>query len=665
MAFWSKLIIQNGVPLLNPDGDFRVCGDYKVTLNRFLTDFRYPLPRIDEIFAQLQGGELFTKLDMSNAYNQLLLDEKSQLLCAWSTHIGTFKVKRLPFGVKVASAIFQKTLENLLRGIPNVVVYQDDITVTGKNFNEHIKTLKLVLTKMQSVGLKVNKKKCQFFQEKISYLGFDIDKFGLSENKDRIKNVLNAPRPTNVSELRSFIGMINHHSKFIPKYAEIMNPLYKLLQKGTEFIWSDKCQSAFQVLKTEICSDRILTHLNPDLPIVLATDACNTAVAGVLSHIQDGVNKPIAYISRALSKTERNYSTIDKEALAIIFSVIKLRQYLLGNKFTLLTDHKPLITLFGEHKGLPIMAAARMQRWAFILSGFDYNIQYIKGSSNPADHLSRIPQENSKEHTFEANSANYVNYVESQNELQLSFKDIARETRRDPILSKLSDAIHNGTVKQLTGKEFEPYKSKAIELSVEYECVLWGYRTIIPSKLRSNVLIDLHKSHLRIVKTKQLARSYVWWPKIDDEIVKIIHSCLPCLELQSNPEKSPLFPWTPADAIWSRIHIDYAGPINNFHFLVVIDSYSKWVEVFKTKDTNSHFTISKLRELFCRYGLVDTLVSDNGTQFTSHEFQHFIKMNKINHILTAPGKPSTNGQAENFVKTVKKSLYANIKEHKQ
>lgn len=651
------------VPILKPDNDLRVCGDYKVTINRFLTDFKYPLPRIEEIFASLNGGELFTKLDMSNAYNQLLLDEKSQLLCTWSTHIGTLKMKRLPFGVKVAAAIFQKTMENLLRGISNVVVYQDDITVTGKTFQEHIFNLKAVLSKIQHAGLKLNLKKCEFFKEKITFLGFKIDKTGMSKNQDRIKSIIDAPKPTNVSEIRAFIGMVNYHSKYIPDFARKMIPFYKLLKKNTKFEWSETCQNAFNNLKKELCSDTLLAHFDPKIPIVLATDASNRAVAGVLSHTyKDGSTKPIAYVSRALSNTETNYGTIEKEALAIIFCVTKLRQYLLGNKFTLQTDHKPLVTLFGENKGLPIMAAARIQRWAFILSGFDYSIQYIKGKLNYADHLSRFPHENAPSSKIESS---YVNYIESDNNLNLNFKDIARETRRDPVLAKLSDAIQLGTVNDLQGPEFQSFRSKSLELTVEYDCVLWGYRTVVPTKLRKRILEDLHQSHLGIVKTKHLARSYVWWPKIDSDIEKVVQSCMPCQELQPSPEKSPLISWTPADSVWSRIHIDYAGPINGFYLLVVIDSYSKWVEVFKTKEMTTKFTINKLRELFCRYGIVDKLVSDNGAQFTSYEFQQFMALNHINHILTAPGKPATNGQAENFVKMVKKSLNANIKAHEK
>lgn len=651
------------VPILKPNGDIRICGDYKVTINKFLMDFKYPLPRIEEIFASLEGGELFTKLDLSNAYNQLMLDEKSQLLCTWSTQIGTLKMKRLPFGVKPAAAIFQKTMENLLRGIPYVVVYQDDITISGKNFEQHIQTLKSVLNKLQSSGLKLNLRKCAFFQNEISYLGFKIDKYGLSKTDERISSILKAPEPKNISEVRAIIGMVNYYSKFVDKFAKKMSPLYQLLQKGVKFNWSKECQKAFDVIKKDITSDQVLVHFNPKLPIVLTTDACNNAVAGVLSHkFPDNQIKPIAFISRALTKTEKNYSTLEKEALAIIFSLTKLKQYLIGNKFIIRTDHKPLITILGEHKSLPIMAAARMQRWAFILSGFNYSIEYIKGKRNEADELSRFPQMDSIE-LPEENS--YINYIDKDDSFRINFKSIANETRRDPILSKVCDAIQKGTIKNLNDIQFKSFKNKELELTVELGCILWGYRTVVPSKLRETILQELHKAHLGIVKTKALARSYIWWPKIDTDIENIIKNCLPCQELQSSPEKSALISWMPSDSVWSRIHIDFAGPIKNHYLLIVVDSFSKWTEIFKTKDITSSFTISKLRELFCRYGLVDILVSDNGTQFTSDEFKNFMKANDIIHKLTSPGNPSTNGQAENSVKMIKKSIYAILKEKNQ
>lgn len=237
----------------------------------------------------------------------------------------------------------------------------------------------MVLNKLQSAGLRLNPDKCQFSKEEISYLGFSIDKNGLSKNDSNIQSVLNAPIPTNLSQVRAFIGMINYYSKFIPHFAEKMNPLYSLLRKGETFIWSNECQKACDALKKEITPDQILVHFDPNKPIILTTDACDTAIAGVLSHeFPDGSKRPIAFVSRALTKAERNYSTIQKEALAIIYSVTKLHQFLIGIEFEVHTDHKPLLSIFGEDKGLPIMAAARMQRWAFILSGFNYKIKHVK-----------------------------------------------------------------------------------------------------------------------------------------------------------------------------------------------------------------------------------------------------------------------------------------------
>lgn len=418
------------VPIIKPTGDLRICGDYKVTVNQFLVDFKYPLPRIEEIFASLQGGQLFTKLDLSNAYNQL--DDESKMLCTLSTHLGLFKVNRLAFGIKVAGAIFQKTTETLLRGIPYCMNFMDDIVITGPDFRSHVETLKLVLTKLQSVGLRLNSDKCEFFKESVTYLGFCIDKNGLRKTDKNTKSVLEAPIPQNPSELRAFIGMVNFYSKFISNFAEKMEPLYRLLRKNEKFYFDANAKRAYELLKTEITSEKVLAHFDPKKPIVLTTDACDTAVAGICSHkFSDGTLRPIAFVSRALSAAERNYSTIQKEALAIVFSVTKLHQYLIGNEFILQTDHKPLLAIFGEKKGIPVMAAARMQRWAFQLSAFNFKIQHVKGSLNHADSLSRIPQRKTPLHSNEMADAQsciqtyadptYINFIERENHLQLNF----------------------------------------------------------------------------------------------------------------------------------------------------------------------------------------------------------------------------------------------------
>ncbi|XP_055306888.1 uncharacterized protein K02A2.6-like, partial [Sitodiplosis mosellana] len=257
-------------------------------------------------------------------------------------------------------------------------------------------------------------------------------------------------------------------------------------------------------------------------------------------------------------------------------------------KETKIQQSQPLIAIFGENKGIPLMAAARMQRWAFLLSGFNYSIQYIKGSLNTADSLSRIAQVSTAEETKESS---YINYVGSNIMKTLTYKDIATHTRRDLILSKVHDCIQHGTVDQLQGSEYTSFRNKATESSVESGCILWGYRTVIPNALRKIILQDLHASHMGIVKTKALARSYVYWPHIDKEIENLIKGCVYCQKTQASPEKSTLMPWTPTDSAWKRVHIDFAGPVRGYYLFLAIDSYSKWVEVFKTKDMTSAFVI--------------------------------------------------------------------------
>ncbi|CAK1602520.1 unnamed protein product [Parnassius mnemosyne] len=219
------------VPVLKSNGSIRICGDYKITINPILKDFHYPLPRIEELFATLGGGEQYTKLDLSNAFQQCLLDKKSQPLTAITTHIGTFIYKRVPFGIKCIPENFQKIMEETLSGLPSTAVFADDICVTGKDKTTHLANLRAVLERLKQNGLRINFNKCQFFQDCVTYLGYKIDKDGLHTDSNKIKAIMAAPSPTNVTQLKSFMGLVNFYSKFCSNISEIMKPLYNLLQK--------------------------------------------------------------------------------------------------------------------------------------------------------------------------------------------------------------------------------------------------------------------------------------------------------------------------------------------------------------------------------------------------------------------------------------------------
>lgn len=646
------------VPVLKEDGHIRVCGDYKVTINKNLKDFNHPIPRIQDIFEKLRGGKTFTKLDLACAYNQLELDEESKHLVTWSTHRGVFQMNRLPYGVKPASGIFQSTIEKLLLGIPGVVSYIDDIVVTGKDQEEHLANLKAVFEKLFDAGLRLNKRKCEFFKESIKYLGFEVSSEGLRKTDERIEAILDAKIPTNVSEVKSFCGLVNHYGLFIKDCAKILYPLFNLQKKSVEFDWTEGCQKAVDTIKKEIVSSVVLVHFDSKLPILLTCDASNKGLGCVLSHrFPDGSIKPVAFASRTLNSAENNYSILDKEALAIIFGVKKFFQYLIGTHFILQTDHKPLLKLFGEHQGLPQMAASRLQRWAHILSGFNYSIQYIKSKDNQADMLSRLPL-NFVDCVDE--SANYLNFVSKGSDLPLNYNHIRNATKTDKVLCRVLDAVKFGNLEKLEGSQYDSFRRKGSELTVEQEILMWGYRVIVPEKLRERILEELHSSHFGIVKSKSIARSYVWWPGIDEDISGMVKNCRSCISVLPNPEKAELIPWNCPGKPWSRIHIDFAGPFLNFYFLVVVDAYSKWIEVIKLSSTTARVTECKLRELFSRFGIPDMLVSDNGSQLVSKDIEDFLDRNGIKHKLTAPGHPATNGAAENLVKTVKNSLLASL-----
>lgn len=647
------------VPVSKEDGSIRLCGDYKVTINPHVIDYRHPLPRIDDLFVSLQGGIKFSKLDLSGAYNQLVLDEKSAHLCAWSTHKGVFRVNRLPFGVKSASGIFQNEIDKLVMGIPNVACMQDDIVITGDNDEKHLTSLKMVLEKLSNAGLKLKMEKCRFFEDEIEYLGFKINKDGIMKTNKRIQAIVDLPEPKNVSEVRAFAGMINYYSKFIKNYAMILSPIYNLLKKNTKFVWSNQCQEAFNQLKKCLISDQILVHYDPKLPLKLSTDASNEGIGAVLSHIYpNGDERPIVYISRTLSAAEKNYSVVQKEALGIVYPARKLYQYLIGKHFILECDQKSLLAIFGEKRGLPLIAASRLQRWALYLSAFDYEIRYKRGVDNSnADCLSRlcVRRESDEKFCLKLDSCQYINDVENECSSMLDFKRVRFETNRDSQLSKVMDYINLGFPEK-NDEDLKPYKQRSNELSIERGIIMWGRRVVIPNKLRKFVLQELHKSHLGIVKTKSIARSYFWWPKIDQQIESEIKECRACRLCQPNPMRSVLIPWEICKRPWERVHVDFLGPVENTMFFIILDAYSKWVEAFAMASTNTNSTINVLRQVFARFGLPDIFVSDNGSQLVSDELEYFLESNGIIHKKSAPGHPATNGAAENAVKSFKSAL---------
>ena len=639
------------------DGHIRICGDYKVTINPSLDVDQYPLPKPDDIFATLAGGTKFSVLDLAQAYNQLLLNDQSKKLVTVNTHQGLYSYNRLPFGVASAPALFQRTMENILQGIGGVACYIDDIIVTGKTIKEHLDHLEEVLKRLAKHGVKAKKDKCRFLEGSVEFLGHVIDAEGIHATPNKLRAIVDAPAPQNVNELRSFLGLLNYYNKFIPQSATILHPLNALLCKNVKWKWSKKCQESFDTAKKALSSSSLLIHYDPALPIRLAADASAYGIGAVIAHVMpDGAECPIAFASRTLTSAEKNYSQIKKEALALVYGVKRFHTYLYGRQFTLVTDHKPLKTILGPKKGIPVLAAARLQRWAWILSAYRYDIEFRPTDEHAnADGLSRLPLPDGV--LAEACDDPTVFNISQMDALPVTVTKLRNATASDRVLSKVYRHVKTGWPNKVSDN-LRPYYNRRHELTVEEGYVMWGIRVVIPEKLRDKLLGELHRDHPGITHMKSIARSYMWWPGLDTDIENLAKACQSCMVAKNAPATAPLQPWSWPSKPWYRVHLDFAGPFQGSSFFIAIDSHSKWPEVRIMNTTTVSKTLDVLRDWFASHGIPYQMVSDNGPQFVSQEFDNFCRQNNIKHIKSAPYHPASNGLVERFVQTLKQSLKA-------
>ena len=389
-----------------------------------------------------------------------------------------------------------------MQGIPNVCVYLDDILVTGRTEQEHLETLDKVLTCLQQAGMRLKRSKCAFMLPAVEYLGHRISSEGLHPTQEKIRAILEAPAPQDVTQLRAFPGLINYYSKFVGQLSSILAPLYKLLEKKTKWVWGEPQQSAFQTAKNKLTSVGVLTHFDPAQKIILSCDASPYGVGAVIAHRTPEGEKPIAFASRSLSLAEKKYAHLDKEGLAIIFGVKKFHNYLFGRKFEIRSDHKPLQYIFDSQRSVPQLASARLKRWALALSAYDYTISYKPGKEHAnADSLSRLPLPQYPLHTPQP--GDIILLMDTLQASPVTALQVRQWTDRDPLLSKIQTRIQEGWV---NGEEnhMTPFNRQSTELSVEDGCVLWGNRVVIPEQGRPRVL-QLHDGHPGVTRMKSIA----------------------------------------------------------------------------------------------------------------------------------------------------------------
>ena len=648
---WSSPI----VAVLKDTGDVRICGDFSGTVNKYLQPVQSPLTSIDDVISQIGEAKYFSKVDLSQAYLQIPLNEESKSLTTINTSDGLYRYNYLPFGLSVSPGIFQGFISKVLNGISNLIIYQDDILVLTNTVDHHNEVLYLVLTALHNTGIKLNIEKSEFFVSSVSYLGHVFDNKGVHPSPDKIRAICNAPVPKNIKQLQAFIGICNFYSKFIPNFSNKMVPLYNLLKKGITFKWDSAQQKSFDYIKNCFKTNNVLNLFNPKYETMLETDSSGYGLGAVLCQRKNSNFDwhPVQFISRTLNTAEQNYSNIEREALSVVYACEKLSKFLLGCYFIIRNDHKPLKRIFKSDSGVPINVSARLQRWALRLSQFQYEFVYSKGSENiQSDCLSRLPLADTVSHTEPYELIFTLNTLDN---MPITSDKIKECTDSDEDLKMLKSHIKYGWPVHEKNPRLSVYKRVFEKLSILRGCVLYESRVVIPMSLRADVLNLFHEGHPGIVGMKSLIRGVIWYPNIDSDIESLVKNCPSCQVNRAKPPQNNNITWPEPKRAWSRLHIDHFF-FENKICLIVCDSFSKYIECEIVDSVSVDCTIDALRLIFSRNGISDIIVSDNATSFTASKFKDFLATNSIKHITSPPYSPSSNGQAERAVRVIKDLL---------
>ena len=639
------------------NGQVRICVDL-TKLNKSVCRERYPLPAVEQILSQLSGATVFTKLDANSGFWQIPLSPDSARLTTFMTPFGRYCFHRLPFGITSAPEFFQRQMSEMLRDKQGVVCLMDDVLVYGATQTEHDERLEAVLQTMQANGMTLNKDKCQFSQTRILFLGQEIDKHGIKPDPAKVIALQTMPPPTNLTDLRRFLGMTNHLSKFIPNLADRTKALRDLLIKDNEWLWEMPQQKAFEDVNRVLTSSPALALFNPVSHTIVSADASSYGLGAVLLQKQpQGELKPVAYISRSMTAAEQRYAQIEKESLALTWACERFSDYLLGLHFHINTDHKPLVPLFSTKnlEELPI----RVQRFRLRMMRFNFSISHVPGKQLViADTLSRAPAESptDSDREFEIQSQAFVNVVlQSIPATEQRIQQIRESQQKDNVCVQVMRFCQSQWPdKALLPNNIQPYYSVRAELSVENGLLMRGCRLVIPLELRPKMLNKIHEGHLGITKCRARARQSIWWPGVSLALEQKVKNCYECCKYQSKTA-DPLLPSPLPELPWQKVGTDLFE-WKKTTYLLIVDYYSRYIEISKLNHLTADAIVTHTKSIFARHGIPEVVYSDNGPQFQSSVYNQFASTYQFSHITSSPYFPQSNGEAERAVSTIKNLL---------
>jgi len=628
---------------IKPSGQPRICGDFRLTVNPNLLRTSTTTPEVEEMFHGLRGSTFFSRVDLTNAFLQIPLDEDSKQITTINTPWGLFQYQFLPFGLHVSSGIFQSVIDRILSGLQGVRAYQDDIFVFGRDKDQHDRNLLELLRILNKYNVKINARKSEFSLQRLKYLGYIVDGTGISADLDRIRALRLSPKPTTGEQLRSFLGFAQYYSKFVPNFSDVAFKLFDQA-KMDELNWTNDMDEAYNTLMDALLNSRVLRSFQLGLPSVLVVDASQHSIGAVLEQ----EHHPVICISRKLSTAERNYSQIQKEALAIYWAVVRLHKYLYGTDFQIVTDHRALRYIFDPESSLSKSTTSMIQRWGLHLSAYRYTILHKPGKEiAQADFLSRFAY---SEDPIPGEEQSLMTST-----LPITRDKIIKETRLAyaPVLAGLRHGWSTSAK-----RTFPKLYARRNDLQLHADGVLsFNDKTVIPPACRAALLQHLHSGHLGRDKMISLARYICWWPSISTDIRSYARDCNRC---QRKPNTHPTWtPWPIAYKPMQRVHADYCGPfLGRYWALVVEDASTKFPEVFFTTSANAEFTKRALRKFFAREGIAQVIVTDNGSHFTADHLKRWLHGIGCQIVYTPPRHPCSNGLAENFVRSLKAAISA-------
>ena len=636
-----------GSPVLfvkKKDGTLRMCIDYR-GLNQVTIKNKYPLPRIDELFDQLQGSTVFSKLDLRQGYYQLRIKECDIPKTALNSRYGHYEFVVMPFGLTNAPAAFMDLMHRVFHQYLDkfVVIFIDDILVYSKNEDDHEQHLRIVLETLQHHKLYAKFSKCEFWLSEVAFLGHIISSEGLAVDPSKIEAILNWKRPESTTEVRSFLGLAGYYRKFVKDYSKIAGPLSALTSKLLPFAWNDKCEKSFQELKRMLTSAPILTLPEGSEDFAVFTDASQDGLGCVL--MQRG--KVIAYASRKLRLHEDRYSTHDLELAAIIFALGKWRHYLYGAKFTIFSDHKSLKYLFTQKE-----LNNRQRRWMELLEDYDCTIEYHPGKANVvADALSRK--------VYSANLA--------VSETLIMFSNL---TIRSDIVKLIGES-------QALDEEILKIKAslndpKNHDFSVDDNGLLrFRGRMCVASndQLKQLILDEAHKSRYAMhpggnKMFEDLKKCY-WWNNMKREVAQYVQRCLVCQQVKAEHQKPGglLQPLEIPLWKWAEVTMDFVTGLppsrNGYDSIwVVVDRLTKSAHFLPVRTT---YTSEKLAEIYRDeiirlHGIPDGIVSDRDPKFVSRLWKQIQQGLGTKLKFSTAAHPQTDGQSERTIQTLEDLL---------